>query len=141
MLKTGSSGGIYIHPWDITDEGIDTCYDFLGEVCGLNELFVAAAYHAGTFILPHNPKRMVRWDDGGIYFRPQHPRWSATRIRPPGNHAQPALLRLRRSVVCGSRDGAGRWYPAPLLPLLRDEQAARAGVDRARPRRLGVSCR
>ncbi len=82
MLKTGSSGGIYIHPWDITDEGIDTCYDFLGEVCGLNELFVAAAYHAGTFILPHNPKRMVRWDDGGIYFRPQHPRWSATRIRP-----------------------------------------------------------
>ena len=29
MLKRGSSGGIYIHPWDITDEGIDDCYDFL----------------------------------------------------------------------------------------------------------------
>ena len=25
---------------------------------------------------------MVRWDDGGIYFRPQHPRWSETAIRP-----------------------------------------------------------
>ena len=82
MLKTGSSGGIYIHPWDITDEGIDTCYDYLEESCGLNELFVAAAYHAGTFILPHNPKRMVRWDDGGIYFRPQHPRWAETAIQP-----------------------------------------------------------
>ena len=31
MLKRGSSGGIYIHPWDITDEGIDDCYDFLDQ--------------------------------------------------------------------------------------------------------------
>ena len=82
MLKKGSSGGIYIHPWDITDEGIDPCYDYLEEVCGLNELFVAAVYHASTFLLPHNPKRMMRWDDGGIYFTPQHSRWHATSIQP-----------------------------------------------------------
>ena len=42
MLKKGSSGGIYIHPWDITDEGIDHCFDYLENVCGLNELFIAA---------------------------------------------------------------------------------------------------
>ncbi len=82
MLKKGSSGGIYIHPWDITDEGIDDCFDFLGDDCGLNELFIAAVYHANTFLLPHNPKRLVRWDDGGIHFTPQHPRWRETRIRP-----------------------------------------------------------
>ncbi len=82
MLKRGSSGGIYIHPWDITDEGIDDCYDFLDQSCGLNELFVAAAYHASTFVLPHNPKRLVRWDDGGIYFTPKHARWGDTSIQP-----------------------------------------------------------
>ncbi len=81
-LKKGGSGGIYIHPWDITDEGIDDCFDILGNVCGLNELFVAAIYHAGTFLLTHNPKRMVRWDDGSAFFVPQHQRWRETNIRP-----------------------------------------------------------
>src|ERR1700689_5283577 len=75
FLKRGSSGGIYIHPWDITEEGVQTCFDFLGDRCGLNELFVAAIYHASTFLLPHNPRRMVRWDDGSAYFVPQHTRW------------------------------------------------------------------
>jgi len=82
MLKKGSSGAIYIHPWDITDEGIDNCFDYLGQTCGLNELFLAAVYHASTFVLPHNPRRVVRWDDGSIFFTPQHPRWRETRIRP-----------------------------------------------------------
>ncbi len=82
MLKKGRSGGIYIHPWDITEEGIDNCFDYLDEVCGLNELFVAAVYHANTFLLSHNPKRIVRWDDGSVFFAPEHPRWRDTRIRP-----------------------------------------------------------
>lgn len=82
MLKKCSSGGIYIHPWDITEEGIDNCFDYLADTCGLNELFLAAVYHANTFLLPHNPKRMVRWDNGSVFFTPQHPRWRETRIRP-----------------------------------------------------------
>lgn len=82
MLKKGASGGIYIHPWDITEEGIDDCFDYLGEKCGLNEVFIAAVYHASTFVLPHNPKRMVRWDEGSVFFTPQHSRWRGTRIRP-----------------------------------------------------------
>ena len=82
MLKKGSSGGIYIHPWDITEEGIDHCFDYLENVCGLNELFIAAVYHPNTFLLPHNPKRLVRWDDGSIFFPPQHARWHQTRLRP-----------------------------------------------------------
>src|SRR2546427_1930328 len=58
ILKKGSSGGIYVHPWDITEEGIDSCFNYLGDTCGLTELFLAAIYHANTFLLPHNPKRM-----------------------------------------------------------------------------------
>ncbi|MFA6108791.1 MAG: hypothetical protein WDA75_08480 [Candidatus Latescibacterota bacterium] len=85
MLKQGASGGIYLHPWDITEEGIETCFDLLGDTCGLNELFIAAAYHANVFLLPRNPKRLVRWDEGSVFFRPQHPRWRQTRMRPvPG---------------------------------------------------------
>lgn len=82
MLKIGSSGGIYIHPWDITEEGIEDCFDFLGDSCGLNELFIASVYHANTFLLPHNPKRLLRWDEGSVFFTPQHSAWSRTRIRP-----------------------------------------------------------
>jgi hypothetical protein len=82
LLKRGSSGAIYIHPWDITEEGVRPCFDLLGDRCGLNELFVAAIYHANTFLLPHNPRRMVRWDDGSAYFVPQHTRWREARIRP-----------------------------------------------------------
>src|SRR3989442_9838193 len=81
-LKKGSSSAIAIHPWDITDEGIDTCFNFLGDVCGLNELFLASIYHASTFLLPHNPKRMVRWDEGSAFFVPQHPRWRDSKIKP-----------------------------------------------------------
>jgi hypothetical protein len=81
-LKKGSSAAIAIHPWDITDEGIDTCFNFLGERCGLNELFLASIYHASTFLLPHNPKRMVRWDDGSAFFVPNPRRWRDSKIRP-----------------------------------------------------------
>ena len=82
MLRKGSSGDIFIHPWDITDEGIDACFDYLGDTCGLNQISVAAVYHSGTFVLPHNPKHLVRWDDGSAFFTPQHSRWRETRLRP-----------------------------------------------------------
>ena len=82
MLKKGSSGDIFIHPWDITDEGIDNCFDYLGDVCGLNQISVASVYHSGTFVLPHNPKHLVRWEDGSMFFAPQHSRWRETRLQP-----------------------------------------------------------
>lgn len=87
MLKKGASGGIYIHPWDITDEGIDRCFATLGDVCGLNELFLAAAYHANTFVLPRNPRHPVRWDEGSVFLTAQHPSWRGTCLRPiPGDN-------------------------------------------------------
>lgn len=82
MLKKGSTGGIFIHPWDLVEEGIEACCDGLGHTCGLNELLVAAVYHANTFLLPHNPRRLLRWDDGSVWFTPQHEAWRQTRIRP-----------------------------------------------------------
>ena len=82
MLRKGSSGDIYIHAWDITDEGIDNCFGYLAEVCGLNQASIGAVYHSGTFLLPHNPKRMVRWEDGSVFFAPQHSRWRDCRLQP-----------------------------------------------------------
>ena len=82
MLRKESSGDIFIHPWDITDEGIDDCFDYLGDICGLNQISIAAAYHSGTFVLPHNPKRLVRWEGGSVFFTPQHSRWRKSRLHP-----------------------------------------------------------
>ena len=81
-LTSGSSGDIFIHAWDITEEGIEQCYDRLEHLCGLNHLSVGALYHSGTFLLPHNPKRIARWEEGTAFFWPQHPRWRDTRLRP-----------------------------------------------------------
>ena len=82
MLKRGSSGDIFIHPWDITDEGIDNCFDCLADTCGLNQISIASVYHSGTFVLPHNPKHLVRWEDGSAFFTPQHSRWRESRLQP-----------------------------------------------------------
>jgi hypothetical protein len=82
MLKKGASGDIYIHAWDITDEGVNNCFDTLEDTCGLNQISVGAVYHSGTFVLPRNPKRLVRWEDGSAFFYPQHPRWRESRLQP-----------------------------------------------------------
>ena len=82
MLRKGGSGDIYIHAWDITDEGIEDCFDCLEDVCGLNQVSIGAVYHSGTFLLPHNPKHMVRWEDASMFFTPQHSRWRDCRLQP-----------------------------------------------------------
>jgi hypothetical protein len=82
MLRKEASGDIFIHAWDISDEGVDNCFDYLQDVCGLNQVSIGAVYHSGTFLSPHNPKRAVRWDDGSVFFTPQHSRWQDCRLQP-----------------------------------------------------------
>lgn len=60
--------GIYIYPWDLRDEGAGRVFDRLVS-WGINSMSMALAYHAGRFILPHNPVRRVYFpQDGRVYF-------------------------------------------------------------------------
>jgi hypothetical protein len=74
---------IWLYLWDFFDEGIPHVLDNI-QNAGLNSVSVATSYHAGRFILPHNPARKVYFpEDGTIYF---HPNWSLYgRIKPQVN--------------------------------------------------------
>lgn len=72
--------GIFTYPWDLADEGHDLA---LGRIAGagLTAVNLACAYHAGRFLLPHNPRSRVRYaEDGALYFRPD--RAASGRLRP-----------------------------------------------------------
>lgn len=65
------SGTIWTYAWDVADEGVDRVLGKLQDA-GLGGLSLAAAYHAGKFVLPHNPRRRVYFpEDGAVYFRPR----------------------------------------------------------------------
>jgi hypothetical protein len=62
--------GIFTYGWDLAAEGHD---DALGRIAdaGFTSVNLACAYHAGKFLLPHNPWRRVYFpEDGALYFRP-----------------------------------------------------------------------
>jgi len=70
--------GIYIYPWDLLDEGFKTVIDAIHKIAKLNTLNIASVYHAGRFLLPHNPKRKVYLpEDGAVYFQPRENKYSA----------------------------------------------------------------
>ena len=63
---------------DLVDEGMDTVLDNVGVRAGLNGLTLAAAYHHGRDIFPHNPKRKVHFLEGGVvFFNPDPARYGA----------------------------------------------------------------
>ncbi len=62
---------VFAFATDLHDEGTGTVLDTLGERGGLDGITVAASYHHGRDIFPHNPVRKVRFLDGGaVFFRP-----------------------------------------------------------------------
>jgi hypothetical protein len=61
---------MWIYLWDLVDEGYDVVLDRL-RAHGLTSISLAAAYHAGKFLSPHNPHQKVVFpEDGRIYFHP-----------------------------------------------------------------------
>jgi hydrogenase/urease accessory protein HupE len=73
---------IFCFATDLADEGIETLLGNVQERGGLGGVTVAAAYHEGRDVFPHNPKRKVRFLEGGaVFFEPQALR--DVRLRPP----------------------------------------------------------
>jgi len=62
--------GLYTYAWDLEAEGYDRAVGRIAEA-GFTAVNLATSYHAGKFILPHNPRRKVYFaEDGALYFQP-----------------------------------------------------------------------
>src|SRR5438094_10515596 len=80
---------IFCFATDLADEGIETVLDNVQERGGLGGITVAAAYHEGRDVFPHNPVRKVRFLEGGAVFFPlDEARWRGLRCVPPASRAR-----------------------------------------------------
>jgi len=72
--------GIFTYPWDLEAEGYERVAGRLADG-GFTAIDLATSYHAGKFLLPHNPKRRIHFaEDGAIYFQPDLSKYG--RIQP-----------------------------------------------------------
>ena len=82
---------IFCFATDLADEGIETVLDNVEQRGGLGGVTVAAAYHEGRDVFPHNPVRRVRFLESGAVFFPPGPALRATRLQPPVSEAAHVL--------------------------------------------------
>jgi len=88
---------VYTYAWDFLDEGVDVVLERIKKAGG-REVIVAMAYHAGRFLLPHNPKRRIYYpEDGVVYFKADKARYAGQRLKP-----------LVASIYGNSKDGRAR---------------------------------
>jgi len=80
---TASTGhSIWIHPTDVAAEGADAVVAAVKEM-GLGAISLAATYHAGRFLLPHDPKSSVKLLEGGVaWYQPDAARWKGQKLLP-----------------------------------------------------------
>jgi hypothetical protein len=86
---------IFAFATDIRDEGVGEVLDNVQHRARLGGITVAAAYHEGRDIFPHNPAGKVRFlESGAIFLRPDPARWRGIRLRPPVSEAADVLPEL-----------------------------------------------
>jgi hypothetical protein len=68
---------------DLLDEGMAAVLDNVAERAGVGGVTMAAAYHHGRDIFPHNPARKVHFLDGGsVFFQPNPSRYRGLTLQP-----------------------------------------------------------
>jgi hypothetical protein len=68
---------------DLVDEGMASVLDNLTERAGVSGITMAAAYHQGRDIFPHNPARKVHFLDGDcVFFQPDLNRYRGLMLQP-----------------------------------------------------------
>lgn len=70
---------LFTHAWDLADDGADNVMNWMNRA-GLNTMCLAAVYHSGWFLHPHNSKhRAYLAESGACYF---HPAKTSGRLKP-----------------------------------------------------------
>jgi hypothetical protein len=68
---------------DLADEGMAAVLDNVAGRAGLGGITMAAAYHQGRDIFPHNPARKVHFLDGdSVFFKPDPARYRELKLQP-----------------------------------------------------------
>jgi hypothetical protein len=87
---------IFCFATDLADEGLETVLDNVQGRGGLGGVTVAASYHEGRDVFPHNPVRKIRFlESGAVFFEPDPARWRDVRLQPPVSevaHVLPELV-------------------------------------------------
>lgn len=102
---------LFVHSWDIFDEGASRIVDFANRSY-INFLNVAVSYHAGRFMLPHNPtKRVYTAEEGAVYFEPHPEEYSSSKIKPNRSeiYSERDVLKILMGVIDGTGIGINAW--------------------------------
>ena len=68
---------------DLVDEGMAAVLDNVAGRAGVGGVTMAAAYHQGRDIFPHNPARKVHFLDGdSVFFQPDSRRYQGLKLQP-----------------------------------------------------------
>ena len=88
---------IFCFATDLADEGVETVLDNVQQRGGLGGVTVAASYHEGRDVFPHNPVRRVRFlESGAVFF--ERRALNDVRLRPPVSETVDALPETIRAA-------------------------------------------
>jgi hypothetical protein len=71
--------GAYLYPWDV-DRDPAAAERIAG--LGVQEVTLAAAYHAVRAVTPFHPEHRIVTRDAGVYYRPDPDRWRDPKLQP-----------------------------------------------------------
>lgn len=81
-VRGALDSSIFAFAHDMVDEGVGASLDRIA-ASGLKGLSVAAVYHDGRDVYPHNPRGRVLFNEDGVaFFRPDASLYSTSSIRP-----------------------------------------------------------
>jgi hypothetical protein len=93
---------------DLAGEGPETVLANVRERAGVDDLTLAAAYHAARDLTPHDPKGRLRFQPGGrVFFRPDERRWAGMRLRPLEDEANHGRDPLAEACEVAAEHGGG----------------------------------
>jgi hypothetical protein len=112
----------YLYPWDVDDD--PAAADRIAGL-GLDEVVLAAAYHAVRAVTPFHPRHRIVTRDAAVYYRTDPARWRGAALRPaeanPRGSFERAAARLRAAGLrvsawavlahgCGVGAGNPSWH-------------------------------
>ena len=112
----------YLYPWDVDDD--PAAADRIAGL-GLDEVVLAAAYHAVRAVTPFHPRHRIVTRDAAVYYRMDPARWRGAALRPaeadPRGSFERAAARLRAAGLrvsawavlahgCGVGAGNPSWH-------------------------------